>query len=44
LNRDIYGKPSGVRMHALVALGAAQLTENATPGPRLQASEGTVAC
>ncbi len=23
LNRDMYGKPTGVRMHALVALGAA---------------------
>ncbi len=26
LNRDMYGKPTGVRMHALVALGAALLT------------------
>jgi len=26
LNRDIYGKPTGVRMHALVALGAAVFT------------------
>ncbi len=25
-NRDMYGKPTGVRMHALVALGAALLT------------------
>ncbi|HZZ85987.1 MAG TPA: MgtC/SapB family protein [Anaeromyxobacteraceae bacterium] len=26
LNRDMYGKPTGVRVHALVALGAALLT------------------
>jgi putative Mg2+ transporter-C (MgtC) family protein len=26
LNRDMYGKPTGVRMHALVALGAAVFT------------------
>ncbi len=26
LNRDMYGKPTGVRMHALVALGAALFT------------------
>lgn len=26
LNRDMYGKPTGVRVHALVALGAAVLT------------------
>lgn len=26
INRDMYGKPSGVRVHALVALGAAVVT------------------
>lgn len=26
INRDMYGKPSGVRVHALVALGAALVT------------------
>ncbi len=30
LNRDMYGKPTGVRVHALVALGAAVVTLSGT--------------
>lgn len=32
VNRDMYGKPAGVRVHALVALGAAVVTMIGTQG------------
>ena len=46
LNRDMYGKPTGVRMHALVALGAALLTltgsELGEPGSTSRVIQGVV--
>jgi putative Mg2+ transporter-C (MgtC) family protein len=46
LNRDMYGKPTGVRMHALVALGAALLTitgsELGDPGSTSRVIQGIV--
>ncbi len=45
-NRDMYGKPTGVRMHALVALGAALLTllgaEMPDPGASSRIIQGIV--
>jgi putative Mg2+ transporter-C (MgtC) family protein len=46
LNRDMYGKPTGVRVHALVALGAALLTMTggvlADPGATSRIIQGIV--
>jgi putative Mg2+ transporter-C (MgtC) family protein len=46
LNRDMYGKPTGVRMHALVALGASLLTltgaELGEPGSTSRVIQGIV--
>ena len=41
LNRDLHGKPTGVRAHALVALGAALFVLSATE-PGVAGSDGNV--